>query len=90
MVLGAAAAGAIMGYGISHAQQDEKLRFDRVTFDLLAQLELAVLEYVLSGLWVHQAAWNNITRQEFRLLYDYIISSGLVIQGIAIARKYHA
>ena len=97
LVAGGAAAGILLGYGITAARKDQERRFCHIADDLLTQFQLALDDYVTAGLWVWQAGlltgggddddYPPLRHSDFRILYDTIVSSGLVLTSIGLARN---
>lgn len=89
LLTGFCAAGIILGFGLSSAKQDEDSTFERVSKDLLTQVDTAFNDYVLAGLWMHQTTVlpRHQTHEDFRLAYEYIVSSGLNPQSMSWVRN---
>ena len=67
LLVGGAATGLILHFGISAANDKQCERFDRVADNLVAQFQLGFENYALAALWVHQATRNpDMAHEEFR------------------------
>jgi hypothetical protein len=67
--------------GITALEQAQAGLFDSRSMEIATSLESSWLSYEVAGLHVHEAARSrNISRREFRELYEYLISSGLAFQ----------
>lgn len=74
--LGAASAGMFIAFGMTAAGNEEQQRFHHLAEELALQVEAAWGDYETASRWLHQAcAFQNITRQEFRDLYQYMTVS---------------
>jgi len=86
ILLGTAAFGIILGFGITAAKQDQENYFESLARDLLHDFEEALGSFVMAGLWLHQACRSrSITHQEFREAFEYLQSTGLEFRNIAFA-----
>jgi signal transduction histidine kinase len=81
LILGGAAAAAFITVGITAAMRKQDDLFDRRAAEIVNGIETSWKSYEAAGLYVHQAARSgNMTRKEFRELYEYVTSTGLVFQ----------
>jgi hypothetical protein len=84
LLIGAAACALILGIGISAAKSHEEKRFQRLSEDVVLQLEKSFHEYKSASLWLQQASRSGKqTREEFRSLYSYMLATGLDFNSIA-------
>jgi len=81
VMLGAAASSAFLYLGITNSKSDEEELFERRAVDLAKEIDSAWRDYEVAALWIHESCRNwreeNYTHDDFRVLYDYIKSSGL-------------
>ena len=81
LVVGGAASAAFIAIGITASDQSQAGLFDSRSMEIASSLESSWMSYEVAGLTVHEAARSrNISRKEFRELYEYIKSTGLVFQ----------
>jgi CHASE1-domain containing sensor protein len=89
-LVGLAAGAIILGAGIQAAEQDQKLKFDRLANELMQQFHNTIDDYFTAGLWTHQAAFrtrDTMTPADFRVAYEYLNSTGLELQAAAFVTK---
>jgi signal transduction histidine kinase/CheY-like chemotaxis protein len=85
-LLGAAACGVIICLNVPAAKEQQSLQFERLAGDLLQKFETAVQNYMVAGLWLHQACrQRDKSQKEFRDVYDYLLSTGLEFQAVSFA-----
>ncbi|KAL7571854.1 hypothetical protein ACA910_002930 [Epithemia clementina (nom. ined.)] len=81
LVMGAAASACFFYLGLSSARNDESDNFDRRASDLSKEIVSSMRDYEMAALWIHEAChgWRegNYTRDDFLVLYNYIVSGGL-------------
>ncbi|KAI2498686.1 phosphorelay sensor kinase [Fragilaria crotonensis] len=81
LLVGAAASAAFMAIGIDGSNQIQDDLFDRHAAEIAGSIETSWQSYEVAGLYVHEAGRSrNVSRKEFRELYEYLISTGLVFQ----------
>ena len=96
LLLGACAAGAFLAMGMTGAQQDQELLFLRRADILVGGIEGASNQYESFGLWIHENCRavdfvspnismaerdHGCSREEFKELYEYILSEGVEFQS---------
>jgi hypothetical protein len=80
LFIGCAASAAFLGISITSAKSNQQ--FNHRARALVTEIEASWGDYENAGLWIHEAChYRNITRQEFRELYEYIRSAGLDFQA---------
>jgi CHASE1-domain containing sensor protein len=85
-LIGIVSTASILAFGLLGAYHDQENKFTRAADDLLNQFENVVKEYATAGLWIHEACRTRTKSQEdFRTLYDYLVSSGLEFQAVSFA-----
>lgn len=85
-LIGIVSTASILAFGLLGAYHDQENKFTRAADDLLSQFENVVKEYATAGLWIHEACRTRTKSQEdFRTLYDYLVSSGLEFQAVSFA-----
>ena len=83
VLIGAAAAGAFMGLGISSANQQQLDEFKRVAHDTVGYVEAAFEDYVHACSLVHAfCRHRNFTRRDFREIHEYLVDSGLSYKSV--------
>jgi signal transduction histidine kinase/CheY-like chemotaxis protein len=81
LLVGAAASAAFMAIGINGSNQIQDDLFDRHAAEIASSIETSWQSYEVAGLYAHEAGRSrNVSRKEFRELYEYLISTGLVFQ----------
>jgi len=84
LCLGGVASGIILFFGIPAAQSDQTKQFQRLSEDLLQQVAITMQEYTMAALWLQQSSRKGKqTREEFRNVYEYLVSTGLDFAGFA-------
>ena len=90
-MVGMGASALILGAGIRSANQDQELKFLGLGAEIMNQFERAVADYVTAGLWVHQACFQRtrttMTHREFRVVYEYLVSTGLEFQALSFVQQ---
>lgn len=85
LLVGAAAAASFLYLGISNAKDDMQDSFVKRAGDLGKQITGALEDYELACSWIHESShlWreDNMTREDFRTVYDYIKATGLDFYG---------
>lgn len=82
VMLGATTAAAFLGVGITTARTDQQESFQRLGADLVKKVQGALEDYVNAAAYVHGRCRNrNVSRSEFREVYEYLVSSGLDFQA---------
>jgi hypothetical protein len=80
--LGAVTCGAFVGIGVSSANKDEVDQFERMSEDVVTQIQRAWEDYVTAASWIHgRCRGRNFTRSQFRQMYEYLVGSGLDFQA---------
>lgn len=89
LLLGVGATAAFLTIGVQGANKDERQQFQRRAAELMMALQTTWMGYETFGLWIHQtcrhydvssqvmqpgSAIAGCTRDEFRELYEYIVS----------------
>lgn len=81
VMLGAMASGGFLYLGITSAHKQEEERFERHAHDLAKEIISSWRDYETAALWIHESCrdWRtgSFTRQDFRVLYNYLIAGGL-------------
>lgn len=82
-LLGGVSAAMFVGFGIAASNAKQEQAFHHLAEEFALQVHAAWIDYETSSRWVHQAcAFQNITRHEFRDLYEYI-SISLEVESIS-------
>ena len=90
VILGAVATAAFSTLGITAAVSKEDETFVQDARSLVQQIEIAMKDYEVAALWIHQACTSdNITHVEFRELYEQILSTGIDTQIEFLPRVTH-
>jgi len=83
MSLGSAACGAFLAVGIKSALDDQKELFERNGEDFVKRIQRSWDEYQTAAAWIHgRCRDRNFTRADFRVAYEYLMSSGLDFQAM--------
>jgi hypothetical protein len=92
LLLGAGVTAAFLTIGITAAKKDQRRQFERRATEFMKAIETAWGDYETFGLWIHQACEHDdlstltlaegdeiagCSREEFRELYEYILSVSL-------------
>ena len=81
VLLGAACSAFFVYFAIASAQTAQEDQFDRHATDLCNKIESSFKDYETAAAWIHETCrnWRNqdFTREDFRVLYDYITYDGL-------------
>lgn len=85
LLVGAAAGASFLYIGISNAKASMEDTFIRRSDDLSKQITGALGDYEQACSWIHESShlWreDNMTRAEFRTVYEYIAATGLEFYG---------
>lgn len=96
LLLGACAASAFVAIGVMGAMRDQESLFMRRADDLVGNIQSSWAEYESFGLWIHENCRSvdfvsevpekpnrdhGCSREEFRELYEYILSTGTAFQS---------
>jgi CHASE1-domain containing sensor protein len=82
LVMGMTISGAFLGLGISSAVKAQDEAFDRNAADLLSKIQQAWADYVNAAAVIHgECRQRAFTRNEFRILYEYLTGGGLDFQA---------
>jgi hypothetical protein len=74
--LGGVSAAMFVGFGIASANAKQEQSFHHLAEEFALQVHAAWVDYETATRWVHQScAFQNVTRDEFRDLYEYITVS---------------
>jgi hypothetical protein len=89
VLVGAAASAIIVANGVSAAKTDQQAHLVRIEGDLLQQFKTALKAYEDSGLLLHHAcSFDNINSfQDFEVMYQYLLGTGLVFHGAACVKN---
>jgi signal transduction histidine kinase/CheY-like chemotaxis protein len=82
MLLGAAAAAAFLAVGIAGANADQDARFMNQATDVIHEISLSWKDFVEAGMWTHQECRDNISRTEFREIYENLEAVNLPLQAL--------
>jgi hypothetical protein len=86
---------AFLGLGVSGAQSDKRLEFERQASEIINAVETSWHDFEVAGLWVHEACRSSAdqkdthlargicSRKDFFGLYEYLLSSGLEFEAVA-------
>ena len=86
MLVGVSASAAILGFGLPSSENDERREFNRIADDLQQQFDTAIHDYLVAGLWIHDACHDGQKSQEdFHLLYQSLKETGLEYQAVSFA-----
>ncbi|CAB9511705.1 Receptor-type guanylate cyclase gcy [Seminavis robusta] len=81
VLVGAIASGSFLYIGITNSKHDVEDNFERRASDMAKEIDGAWADYDSSALWIHESCRNwrtsNFTREDFEVLYNYLISGGL-------------
>lgn len=76
VLVGGIASTSFLYLGISNEKNSKDVAFDRRSKDLGKELQGAMSDYELAASWIHESCrlWReeDITSENFRVLYDYI------------------
>ena len=79
VLIGAIASLSFLYLGISNAKDDQINLFERRSVDVTQQIQSSWKDYEQATLWIHESCRNwrstNMTRKDFRILYNYMIAS---------------
>jgi hypothetical protein len=93
LLVGAAAGASFLYLGISNAKGDMEDTFVKRSEDLGKQITGALDDYELACSWIHESShlWrqDNMTRDQFRTVYDYISATGLEFYGKSMIGQQH-
>lgn len=85
-LIGLISATFVLAFGLVSAYNDQQVSFERTAEELLGRFEKAFDEYAVAGLWIHEACQKgNKSREDFRTLYEYLLSTGLEFQAVSFA-----
>ena len=85
-LIGIVSAAFVLAFGLTSAYHDQRVSFDTTADDLISQFEKALDEYSVAGLWIHEACRKgDKSREDFRTLYQYLLSTGLEFQAVSFA-----
>ncbi|CAB9498277.1 Receptor-type guanylate cyclase gcy [Seminavis robusta] len=77
VLVGALASASFLYLGISNANGDQKALFERRAAEMKKEIVNSWHDYELATLWIHESCRNwrtdNMTRMDFRVLYQYLI-----------------
>jgi signal transduction histidine kinase len=83
LVLGCATSAAFLGWGITSAMKDQDSQFERAATDTVSILQDSFEDYVIAAAQVHaRCRRRNFSRQDFRILYDYLLATGLAFKAV--------
>lgn len=95
-LVGAAASGAFLALGLTGANRDQALRFERQASELVKAFQARWADYEVACLWVHEACRSTAdqvgrvvnriemcTREDFSELYLYLRQSNLDFTSVA-------
>ena len=82
VVLGCATSSAFLAIGVTSAVHEQEDQFERSAADLVSKIESAWEDYVHAASVIHgRCRSRDFSRQDFRNLYEYLISDGLEFQA---------
>ena len=85
-LIGLISATFVLAFGLTSAYHDQRVSFERTAEELLSRFEKAFDEYSVAGLWIHEACQKgDKSREDFRTLYEYLVSTGLEFQAVSFA-----
>eukprot|EP00977_Amphora_coffeiformis_P011150 scaffold2661_cov166-Amphora_coffeaeformis.AAC.4 len=85
-LIGLVSAAFVLAFGLTSAYHDQRVSFERTADELISRFEKAFDEYSVAGLWIHEACRKgDKSREDFRTLYHYLESTGLVFQAVSFA-----
>mmetsp|Transcript_28087 Transcript_28087/g.41377 ORF Transcript_28087/g.41377 Transcript_28087/m.41377 type:complete len:883 (-) Transcript_28087:409-3057(-) len=83
-LLGVGTSVSFITIGVENARATQRSLFERRSFEVVNSIENAWQSYETMGLYIHEAARKlDITRQDFRELYEYLNSSDVSLQVVA-------
>lgn len=83
LLLGLGASIAFITIGVRGAKETQRSLFERHSIEIANSIDTAWYAYETMGLSIHEAARKqDISRQDFRELYEYLNSSDLSLQVI--------
>jgi hypothetical protein len=72
-LLGALSAAMFISFGLVSSANEQEQRFHHLAEEMALQVDAAWSDYESAARWLHQAcAFQNISRQNFRDLYEYM------------------
>jgi hypothetical protein len=81
VTIGTVAAMLFLGFGVSGAVREQQIQFDLRAGELMSEIQAAFADYETASLWVHEACRSGqITRAEFRNVYEYMVHGGLEVE----------
>lgn len=81
LILGCTAAAAFVFVGMTGASDEQAKQFDTRASEVVKLIASTWSAYEFVGLHIHSVCRKGVTRKEFRELYDYLNSTGLVFQS---------
>jgi class 3 adenylate cyclase len=83
LFLGSTASAIFLTFSVLSSNRERRqVQFDQQASELVTEIGSTWNDYEYAGLWIHEACRaRNITRQEFRELYEYTQSEGLDFQA---------
>ena len=82
VMLGVAAAAAFLAVGIAGANADQDERFTNQATDVIHEIGLSWKDFVEAGMWTHQQCRGNISRTDFREIYENLEAVNLPLQAL--------
>ena len=83
ITIGLLASTLFMGFGISGAVREQELQFQRAAEEMINAIQGSFHDFEIATKWIHNSCRSNeITREEFREVYEYLISDGLDVQSV--------
>jgi signal transduction histidine kinase len=79
IILGCAATAAFVSVGITGARKEQDKQFESRSSEVVKFISSTWSSYEFAALHTHNVCRKGVTRQEFRELYEYINSTGLVL-----------
>ena len=81
--IGLLASTLFMGFGISGAVREQELQFQRAAEEMINAIQGSFHDFEIATKWIHNSCRSNeITREGFREVYEYLISDGLDVQSV--------
>jgi hypothetical protein len=91
VIVGLCIGGTVLGLDIPNQVESQNERFLKVADEAFLKLQYSLDDYQVSGLWLHQSCRNrNLSHERFRVLYEYITSTGLDYQAVSCALNVSA